>query len=447
MSALYDWKKKYFGSVPKRLEKQRNQLDLLMSRTDEQSIAERKRILSEMDELLYREELMWLQRSRVAWLKEGDRNTRYFHRKASWRQKKNRISKLKRSDGSWATDPVEMGQMASSFFQNLYAKEDNLEPDIVLGLMNACVTDEMNAKLCAPFTEKEISDALFQIGPLKAPGPDGFPARFLQRNWGLLKVDVIRAVQRFFEEGIMPDDVNNTAIVLVPKKNDPTELKDFRPISLCNVLFKVVSKCLVNRLRPILEDIISPTQSAFIPGRMITDNALIAFECIHAIQSNSRDRAGFCAYKLDMAKAYDRVDWRFLEGAMAKLGFHRSWIQWVMQCVTTVRYSIRLNGQSLDTFAPTRGLRQGNPLSPYLFLLVADGLSRLIQHEVDSGALQDLHISGHGPGVSHLLFADNSLLFFQGTGQQAQLIQSVLQQYERSTGQLISLGKCSICKT
>jgi hypothetical protein len=139
-------------------------------------------------------------------------------------------------------------------------------------------------------------------------------------------VEVILAVQKFFADGVMPEGVNDTTIVLIPKKDDPADLKDFRPISLCNVIFKVVLKCLVNRLHPLLQDIIAPTQSAFIPGRLITDNALIAFECIHAIQTGSAARRKFCAYKLDMAKAYDRVDWRFLEGVLAKLGFHSQWV-------------------------------------------------------------------------------------------------------------------------
>jgi hypothetical protein len=170
----------------------------------------------------------------------------------------------------------------------------------------------MNARLCAPFLEKEISDALFQIGPLKAPGPDGFPVCFLQRNWDLLKEEVLQAVQHFFDTGVMPEGVNDTVIVLIPKNNDPEALKDFRPISLCNVIFKVVSKCLVNRLRPLLQDIISPTQSAFIPERLITDNALMAFESIHSIQTGSVSHRNFCAYKLDMAKAYDwtRGSWK-----------------------------------------------------------------------------------------------------------------------------------------
>jgi hypothetical protein len=123
-----------------------------------------------------------------------------------------------------------------------------------------------------------------------------------------MRDDVVAAVQKFFTDGVMPEEVNDIAIVLIPKKDNPEEVKDFRPISLCNVVFKVVSKCLVNRMRPILHDIISPTQSAFIPGRLITDNALVAFECIHSIQTGSPSRRKLCAYKLDMTKAYDRVD-------------------------------------------------------------------------------------------------------------------------------------------
>ena len=124
----------------------------------------------------------------------------------------------------------------------------------------------------------------------------------------------------------------------------PETLKDYRPINLCNVLYKVVYKCLVNRLRPLLEGVISENQSAFIPRRLITDNALIAFECIHAIQQNNSANSKFCAVKLDLAKAYDHVDWNYLQHAMEKLGFHRNWVQWVMECVTTVRYRVRFNG-------------------------------------------------------------------------------------------------------
>lgn len=168
------------------------------------------------------------------------------------------------------------------------------------------------------------------------------------------------AVQKFFATGEMLDGVNDTTIVLIPKTKNPLSLKDFRPISLCNVIYKVVAKCLVNCLRPILKEIISETQSAFVPGRLITDNAVITFECIHALKQNLVS-GDYCAYKLDLAKAYDRVDWKFLEAALRKVGFHEKWIKWIMSCVTSVRYAVRLNGHLLERFKPSRGLRQGDP--------------------------------------------------------------------------------------
>jgi hypothetical protein len=115
-----------------------------------------------------------------------------------------------------------------------------------------------------------------------------------------------------------------------------------------------------------------------------------------------------------------------------------------MVCVTTVRYSVRFNGHLLDPFTPTRGLRQGDPLSPYLFLFVADGLSCLIKRKVQEGTLRELHICRRAPGISHLLFADDCLMFFQGSVEQASVVKSILNSYEKSTGQLVSLGKCSI---
>ena len=161
----------------------------------------------------------------------------------------------------------------------------------------------------------------------------------------------------------MPDGINDTTIVLILNVKNPQSIKDFRPISLCNVIYKIISKCLVNRLRPLLDGMISPTQSAFIPGRLISDNALIAFECIHSLSTLKDNRGAYCSYKLDLAKAYDRVDWKFLESMLRAYGFAPVWVNWIMTCVTSVKFSVRLNGQLLDSFVPSRGLRQGDPLS------------------------------------------------------------------------------------
>ena len=152
----------------------------------------------------------------------------------------------------------------------------------------------------------------------------------------------------------------------------------------------------------------------------------------------------FCAYKLDLSKAYDRVDWEYLRGAMIRLGFQDRWVNWVMQCVTTVSFSVNFNGVPHQKFKPTRGLRQGDPLSPYLFLLVADGLFALLRKQVANGNLRPLSICRQAPLITHLLFADDSLLFFKGDPQQANIIKEVLSDYTRSTGQLINPDKCSI---
>ena len=145
------------------------------------------------------------------------------------------------------------------------------------------------------------------------------------------------AVLEFFATGEMTNGVNDTAIILIPKVQFPKELKDFRPISLCNVIYKIMSKCLVNRLRHIMSELISENQSAFIPGRLTTDNSIIAFECLDFIQSVGANSPACCAYKLDLSKEYDRVDWAFLEKTLRKWGFSQQWISWTMVCVTSVK--------------------------------------------------------------------------------------------------------------
>jgi hypothetical protein len=314
-------------------------------------------------------------------------------------------------DGSWCDAPAEMQQLIVEFFEDLYTVDSAVSPSQVLHLIEPKVNSNINDDLCKAFTEKEIADAMFQMGPLKVPRPDGFPTRFYQRHWDIVKNDVVKAVQKFFLDGCLPDGINDTAIVLIPKGNDPEELKDFRPISLCNVIYKLISKCMVIRLRSMPDEIISPEHSAFVLTRQITDNTLIAFECVHAIQGNNGRRGDYCAYKLVLSKAYDRVDWGFLKSVTEKLGFHRKFIQWIMTCVSTVWYGVRFNGTALQPFHPSRGLCQGDPLSLYLFLLVADCLSVLMKNYERQGLISGTRVSSRAPSISHLLFAYDSLLF------------------------------------
>jgi hypothetical protein len=235
------------------------------------------RLNKQMEELLYREEMMWLQRSRISRLREGDRNTSFFHRKAAGRGKKNKVDRLRNDAGKIITDKKKLEEMTIGFFQQLYTADSGVCPNELLQLIEPNISEETNNMLCRDFSDEEIVGALFQIGPSKAPGTDGFPTRFFQRNWNVVKKDIIPGVKEFFHTGKMPAGMNDTTIVLIPKVGTPELFKDFRPISLCNAIYKIVSKCMVNRLRPLLDDIIAVPQSAFIPGRMITDNTLITF--------------------------------------------------------------------------------------------------------------------------------------------------------------------------
>jgi hypothetical protein len=269
-------------------------------------------------------------------------------------------------------------------------------------------------------------------------------AIFYKKFWNLVGDDITAAVLKAINERIIPPGWNETVVVLIPKVENPEEVSQFRPISLCNVVYKIISKMLAARLKVILPDIISPTQSAFVPGRLITDNVLVAYECVHKIKNKRKGKNGLCAIKLDMHKAYDRVEWEFLRKMMIKLGFHIQWVDLIMACVTSVSYSVRFNSQMTDGFSPTRGIRQGDPLSPYLFLLCAEGLSSLLLHAEEIGGIEGIKVCRNAPSVSHLLFADDSLILLKADLNNAISLQQVLDDYCANSGQLISVDKSSV---
>jgi len=402
------------------------------------------KIADRIVELNHREEIMWQQRTRIRWLAAGDKNTRFFHLRASQRRKKNSIKRLKRPDGQFTEDIQEMGNLTSSFYRNLYTSEGTIGMESVLNVVPMKVTPEMNDQLLAPFVEKEVKDALFQMFPTKAPGPDGLPAHFFQRHWSLCGEEVTKVVLRILRGEDDPSCVNNTLLVLIPKVTAADELSQFRPISLCNVIYKIASKVAANRLKLVLPQIISEEQSAFVPGRLITDNVITAYECLHFMKKKRPRDVRCCALKLDMKKAYDRVEWDYLHAIMTQLGFHRLWVDMVMRLITTVSFSVLFNGERLNSFLPTRGIRQGDPIFPYLFLLAAEGLSCLLNSRLQSSTLKGIKVAPSAPVVSHLLFADDSLLFFGANLENAQVINDVMETYCRASGQQINMDKSSI---
>jgi hypothetical protein len=172
-----------------------------------------------------------------------------------------------------------------NYFTGLFSSSDACDIDSCLCPIERRVTESMNEELLKPFSREEIYHAINHMGPLKAPGPDGFRMIFFQKNWSLLGDDICHAVLTTLNSGSMPIDLNMTNIVLIPKVKNPTCVTEFRPINLCNVLYMVISKVLANRIKKILPLIISPEQSAFILGRLITDYVLAAYETLHTMQT------------------------------------------------------------------------------------------------------------------------------------------------------------------
>lgn len=193
-----------------------------------------------------------------------------------------------------------------------------------------------------------------------------------------------------------------------------------------------------------LDQIISPQQSAFIPNRLITVNAMIAFEIFHFMKKKKLGKKGFAALKLDMSKAYDRVEWNFLRAMCCKLGFADSWTDLIMRCVSTVSYSILVNGQPSETFLPQRGLRQGDPLSPYLFLICAEAFSSLIHKAENHAEITGIKVARHAPPISHLFFADDSILFFRAKQCEVDKVKGIIALYEGASGQRVNLDKSEL---
>lgn len=186
---------------------------------------------------------------------------------------------------------------------------------------------------------------------------------FYQKQWDLCSKDIFSLVKDCFVRASLPEHLNDTLFALVPKVERPLNMAQLRSISLCNTLFKVVSKILVSRLRPIMTKIVSPTQVSFVPGRHIVDNIVIAQEMLHKFKI-TKGQKGFIAQKIDLSKAYDHLSWSFIREVLCEIGIGRRVLELIMHCISSVQYKAILNGELTTYFSPKCGMRQGDPFSP-----------------------------------------------------------------------------------
>jgi len=395
--------------------------------------------------LSYREEEMyWKLKSRIQWLNEGDINTRFFHASTKNRIARNRLLSIQDSDGSDIYGNGNIAAKAEKYFGELFSSSNHRDLTAILQHIQLVVSPATNELLLTDITTKEIRSALFAIGATRAPGPYGFTVSFYRQYWDIVGPEITKEVKKIFETGQMETPWNHTNLCLIPKIEHPKTMKDFRPISLCNVLYKIISKILVQRLKAVLSSVVSENQAAFIPGRHITDNVFIAHEVFHSLRVKKRCANEYMAVKTDISKAYDRIEWSFLEEVLKKKGFATRWIQWIMDCVRSVSFSVLINGSPYGKFSPSRGLRQGDPLSPYLFILCSDVLSSMMTNAQQTGKIIGIQVSNGGPSISHLLFADDSLFFLKADRKNSLNLLNIFKEYGEASGQIINFDKSSI---
>ncbi|XP_039068433.1 uncharacterized protein LOC120214662 [Hibiscus syriacus] len=326
----------------------------------------------------------------------------------------------------------------TNFFTSLLGKVDpavkGTDPKLLKDLCQFTLPPEKVNALVKDVT-KEV---FFSQGNDKSPGPDGFSPFFFKKTWTIIESDIIVAISQFFKDLYLLPAFNATVIALIPKIPKPSKIKDFRPISCCSIFYKAISKILVKRLTCIMPELVTLNQTTFVKGRNITENTLLAQELVRGYNRNNISPR--CSLKIDLHKAFDSLNWSFISTILQAIGLPTTFISWIETCYTTSSYSISINGSLSGFFKGARGLRQGDPLSPILFVLSMNVLSILL----NLAAAKD--IFGYHPkckriNLTHLSFADDLLIFCKGSADSVIGVTSVLDIFYEMSGLQINAYK------
>ncbi|KAA0065355.1 F17F8.5 [Cucumis melo var. makuwa] len=346
------------------------------------------------------------------------------------------------SDGSRISSHDGVVHLVVNYFRNSLGSQKigyrELSP-VIEDIVQFRWSEECCQALQIPTIREEVRRVLFSMDSGKAPVPDGFSVGFIKGAWSVVGEDFCDAVLHFFETCYLPIGVNATAITLIPKRRGAERMEEFRPISCCNVIYKCISKILTDRLHVWLPSFISSNQSAFIPGRSIIDNILLCQELVGGYHLNS----GKPRYtlKIDLQKAYDSVNWDFLFGLLIAIGTPLKFVSWIRACVTSSMFSIMINGSFEGFFHGRKGVRQGDPLSPFLFVMVMEVLSRMLNKIPQSF---QFHRRCEKVKLNHLTFADDLMIFCAADEPSLSFIREYLQKFGELSGLFVNLRKSSI---
>jgi hypothetical protein len=376
----------------------------------------------------------------MLWLAGGDKNTRFFHRVASSRRSKKHLWDIEDENGILHHSQADIKSAAfnhyKAFFQATPAPSLAAQIETA-SLFPKMVTTEEALALESPCTKEELLEVIKGFKKEKSPGPDGWSVELYLHFFDLMWQDLLDVVEDARIRGKVNSQLNNTFIVLIPKSNLPRQFKDFRPISLCNLCYKIISKIIARRLRPFLSRALSEEQLGFLKGRQILDAVGVAQECIHSIKTK---KLKAILLKLDLKKAFDCINWNFLHLILIQSGFGTITTNWILGCISSATLAILINGEATKVFHCERGLRQGCPLSPLTFILILEGLSILLKNSQAGRHLKGIKVAGL-THILHILFVDDVLILSNANLAEWTIIHSILNTFCVVSGLEINVHK------
>ncbi|KAJ0599187.1 putative RNA-directed DNA polymerase [Helianthus annuus] len=438
------WRKDALAAEDKELKEMKECIRLIESKAEHQqlSVVEKARRIELrvlVDKLERSKCSIVHQKARVKWLRFGDENSSFFHTMVKVNMASNRINGLV-FKGILVSDPADLKAEILSWFKKQFSEPINRRPKFSgvglpkLSFHGASILDNV-------FSESEVWRAIKDCNGGKAPGPDGFTLKFFKVFWNEFKPIIMGMFSDFFSSGCINKGCNSSFVALIPKSKDPQELSNFRPISLVGSIYKIIAKVLANRLKAVLREVVSQTQCAFVGGRNILDSPLIISEAISWAKKN---KAEMLIFKVDFEKAYDSINWKFLLQMLSHMDFPVRWISWIKGCLRSGMGSVLVNGSPTSEFKFKRGLRQGDPLSPFLFIIAMEVINLFLNRAMAEGLYEGFQLPNGGPTLSHLCYADDVLFIGRWSAKNVVTLTRLLRWIGLVTGLKINNKKCKL---